>query len=311
MFQVLSAEARVHPILCPAILSFCLLFVCQAQEQPQSPASAPSAPQAAAQPRPAPPKPASSAIRTDSSDGQFSIALYYWPSVTHPQVRTGHSAVEGTNSDLDYAHKNQGTPGAVLSFPGGGQNTVRLSYFQFRGSGDTTAGNDLVIFGNIYDKGDLISTKYRIQNAKVSYDFLSWPFPAGDHKLRIKTLWEAQATWVRTNLNAPLKPTTDSDGNLIDNTAQGTNWFLAPSIGMGLEYIASKHFRFEIQGSGFEIPHRWYVWGADALGAYRAGKFEIFFGGKGFGFRTSPKRDQFVRAKMAGGFIGIRWYPSF
>ena len=79
---------------------------------------------------------------------------------------------------------------------------------------------------------------------------------------------------------------------------------------MGIELMATKHFRFELKGSGFGIPHRAALWDADGFFAYKTGQFEIDFGGKAFHFKTSPKRPEYLRATMPGAYVGIRWYPK-
>jgi len=111
-------------------------------------------------------------------------------------------------------------------------------------------------------------------------------------------------------VNAPFAPIQDSAGNFIQTSGTGTKWFIWPSLGMGVEIMASKHFRFEARGSGFAIPHRSTIWDADAFFAYKTGQFEIDFGGKAFHFKTSPKGEEYLRATMPGAYVGIRWYPK-
>lgn len=247
----------------------------------------------------------------DTSDGQASISLFDWLTPSHPYMQTGRSAATGVVANLTYpSQAAKQSPGLILSFPVGKNNTLRMSYFRTQGHGNTSPTETLNIFGGTFNPGDYLSVGYTLQNAKISLDYLSWPFPIKGN-LRVKTLWEVQYTTIKTTLDAPLAPTTDSSGNAVQTTGTGSNWFIYPSLGMGLEYFISKHFRWEASGSGFAFPHRSAIWDAETLLAYRSGQFEIIFGAKGFHFKTSPKRDEFVHDTLAGGFVGVRYYPKF
>ena len=294
----------------------CLLFLAQVtpspaqQPQPQQPTQ-PQPPQqesAPQQPAPQPPpKPSSEVARWETSDGAFSFALFYWLNPGHPIMRTGRKATEGANWNLNFPGHNQATPGAMLGIPLGRYHTLRFSYFRTRGSAGTTATADAFYFGESFTKGDALSTRYTLQNAKISLDYVSWPFPVGDSRLRIKTLWEVQYLSIRSAIDAPLA--VDSDGNPSPVSAVGTTYLIYPTLGMGLEAFLSKHFRWELKGSGFALPRRSTLWDAETFAAYRSGKFEIVFGGKGFHYKTSPKRESYLRGTLPGGFVGLRWYP--
>ena len=284
-----------------------------AQTTPAAPAQT-QTPQSAPQPAPAPKTPAKSESGYDTSDGQFSFRALYWYNPTKPVMATGHTAVLNTVANLNFGDKSKATPYVELSFPAGKLNSIRISAFRTQGSGNSTAPqippyDTYLIWGSTFSPGDPLVTNYTIENVKLSLDYLSWPFPLKNARFRVKTLWEVQYTNVKSSINAPFSPTQDASGNAIQTAGSGSNWFIWPSLGMGIEYMASKHFRFEAKGSGFALPHLPTLWDTEAFFAYRSGSFEVDFGGKAFHFKTSPRRDEYMRATMPGAYIGIRWYP--
>jgi len=269
----------------------------------QTPAAQPQTPAAT-------PAPAADADDRDHGDGQFSVGLLYWFSPdSRPKLRTGEQHTQEDPAYLDFPGKAKPAPGVMLSLPAKGLNSLRISYFQTRGQGNTVADRNLALFAVGYVPGDYLSAAYKIQSAKVSFEYHSWPFPVKDSKFRVKTLWEFQYVNVKAEVDAPLKPYEDEEGNAITTFGEGTRWFLLPSVGLGAQYLASKHFRIEAKGSGFALPRRAAVWDAEAMGAYRFGQWEIQFGYRGFHFKTSPKQEDFIRGTLSGGFVGLRWYP--
>ncbi len=275
----------------------------------QQPAAAPQ--QIQQQPQ-QPPAPAADdeTERPLSSDGAPSVALFYWYTPSRPAMRTGKAAIDNASANLTFPRKDIYAPGVMLSLPAGGLHTLRASYFRTRGQGNTNAGENLAIFGVGYAPGDYLSVGYTLENAKLSLDFLSWPFPVhASQRFRIKTLWELQYTSISTRLDAPLKPTKDENGDPIFNDGRGKNWFIYPTLGMGVQHLVTKHFRWEAQGSGFGLPGRAAIWDADAHLAYRQGKVEVMVGAKAFHFKTSPKQELYLRNTMSGAYVGLRWYP--
>ncbi|HVN03652.1 MAG TPA: hypothetical protein VMT86_04490 [Bryobacteraceae bacterium] len=246
-----------------------------------------------------------------AGDG-FSITLQYWLGFGHPDMSAGHQNTSGISNALDYEGKPNPIPGAVLSIPVGKHNAVRVSYFHVQGNGNSTAPTALEIFGTNYNQGDYLAVHYTLQNAKVSLDYLSWPFPVKDSKFHIKTLWEVQYTTVATGTDAPLRHgQTDASGNPINVSASGTDSFFYPSFGLGADYLISQRLRFEARASGFAFPHRSTIWDTEATLNYRFGRFEIQGGAKAFHFKTSPERTEYVHATLPGVFVGLRWYPEY
>ncbi len=226
---------------------------------------------------------------------------------------TGHENTNGEPSDLSTLRRLRSA--RLRSSPVfrlGKHNTVRVSYFRTQGEGNTIATQPLIIYGTSFLNGDYLSTSYTLQNAKLSLDYLSLPFPLKGSKLRLKTLWEVQATWIRNTIDAPLRyGETDASGNLITTTGVGTNWFIYPTFGLGIDYLASKNFRFEAssRASGFILPHLSTIWDTEATLNYRFGALEILAGEKDFHFKTAPKHVEFIQETLTGLFVGLRWYP--
>lgn len=253
--------------------------------------------------KPAPAKAAQTNGRT-TNDGGFSLGLFYWDTAAHPVLRGS----AGPGAALDLPGKSGRSPGFVLSFPAGRHNTnntLRVSYFQTKGSGDTVAPQDVVLFDQNLTNGDYLQTQYKIQNVKVSFDYLTYPNPPGSTGFRLKTLWEVQYTNIKTIINAPL--VVDSTGAAAPVTAQGSRTIIFPTFGLGFEQIVSRNFRIEGKASGFGIPHHAAIWDADAAAVIRVKGVELALGYKGFYFKTSPQNAQYVIGTLSGAFVGLRW----
>jgi hypothetical protein len=281
-----------------------------AVQQTTQPITQPSSQQPALAPTPPPPPP-SPVDKYFTGDG-FSFTLLYWMSTGHPEMGTGHANTNGEPSDLSTLGNSKRTPSFVASFPVGKNNSVRVSYFRTQGDGNSVPTQPLIIYGTSFLDGDYLATSYTLQDAKVSLDYLSLPFPVKGSKLRLKTLWEVQAIWIRNIVNAPLRAgETDASGNPITTTGIGTDWFIYPSFGLGIDYLASKNFRFEARASGFILPHLSTLWDTEFTANYRFGKFEIQAGEKDFHFKTAPRHVEFVQETLTGLFVGLRWYPRY
>lgn len=247
-------------------------------------------------------------------EGKISIGVFGWLGRGQPIIDAG--PVSGTDIFGNSVHIPAATPsrltfqgqpkvfeGADLTIPAIKRNAVRISYFRTTASGNLTVPTDLLLWGGNYTKGDYLSTNYRLQNVKISYEFLSWPFPIGSRKIRVKTLWQFQYTHMTTGFDAPLKSTDNGP-----NTASGNKTLYAPTLGLGVDYYVTPKFRLEANASGFAIPHRFTIWDTDASMAYRVGRLELRVGGKAFHFRTSPKQDYYLRGTFAGALVGLRFF---
>ena len=276
-------------------------FAQEAAQAGQTAKDAASAPSAGAKSTP-------KSAPADPQDEGLWVGLSYWYAPTHPHMRNGHAAiVKASPATLDYPGTNQPAPGVTIGIPAGRYNTLRVSYFQTRSSwASTTSAPAVLLFGSDYKAGDALSVKYKLQNIKVSWDYLTWPFPYEGSTLRIKTLYQFQYTTMHTYVNGP--QTTDTAGNVYQTTSDGSHKLALPALGVGIEKIFSKSVRWEAQASGFTIPHHAATYDIDTYVAVKRGKLEIDLGGRMFYLKTSPKKNDWVRANMPGAYVGVRWY---
>lgn len=294
----LSSTFRNSLLAC-ALLS--ALSPLSAQQQPAAePAPAPQAApaQTASQTPPPPAAPAAKPERDAFSIGMFGM---YGPGQLY--LDKGTENTSDRRGDLKW-HDDKRRPmvGGVLTIPVL-EHHLRFSYFEARNSGNTTAPVDLNIFAGDYDKDAYLATRYKLQNAKISFDYLSWPYPFAGRKFRIHTLWEVQFTNVKGSVDAPLKPVAEGESNATESN----KFFIYPSIGLGAEYKASKNFRLEAKGSGFWVPRKPNIWDVTAAAVMRVGKVEFSVGGKGFHFQFPRKTENFFRGTLAGAFVGVAY----
>lgn len=291
-----------------------LLLVCLsvaaaglAQEAPAHPApppaEAPPPPVIVSTPRP-PQEPAV------LEDGGLSIEPFYWFSNQQPSLRGGKIAADlAAFESLDYPGNSNRPIGGEIGIPTGHSNTLRLSYFRVQGNSNTTAAQDVSLFGEAFNAGDYLTSNYLVQNAKISWDYLSYTWRKPSTHIHLKTLYELQFVNVGTNVAAPFKDiTTDASGNIDYNTAAGTKTLFYPTIGMALGSSFGHRFRWEIKGSGFGLPHRGNIWDAQGTIAVRVGPVEVLGGEKAFHFKTSPNAEQYFMQTLQGAYVGIRYY---
>jgi hypothetical protein len=199
-------------------------------------------------------------------------------------------------------------PGVRMSIPAGRGSNVQLEYFQLRSHGFTTTPADSVYWSVAYAKGDALETMYKLRMGRLSWNYLSMPFPAESGKFRLKTLWEVTAAELKTKTYAYKKSMTDSDGNYVEVTGEGSKTVVLPTLGLALESRISPRLRWEIRGSGMMYPRRSQIWNAEAYVGYRRNNLEFVAGAKGFGFKSSPRGEQYLRQRVLGGFVGVNLY---
>jgi len=287
-------------------------------QQEKQPAGPPPPITIRPQQQPPPPLPKVPDVRQPGETG-ISIGVMGWFPVQAPTIDKGRQAdwIEPTRTRL--AGKPKYSPEGDIGVAVGLHNALRFSYFQDRASGNlTTGGNDLRIWDVVYPGRSLLATDYKLQAAKISFDYLTWPYPVESRKFRLKTLWQVQYLNIKTSLNAPLLPVTDSSGNPIvdssgnplDYHSQGSKTVVLPTLGIGLAEYVNRHVRLEVNGSGFAIPHHSTIWDGDASANFRYGHWELRVGAKAFHFKTSTQSDFFLKNTMASGFVGVRWYSQ-
>ena len=295
----------------------------QQQTSPPPTAPPPAAPQQepAAQPQsiivrkpPAPP-PAAPDVRMPGEMGWFVGASGWFPT-EQPTFDKGKASTFTNPSKIQFQGKPKIAEGVEVGLAVGPHNILRVAAFESRAAGDTTVPHDVTILTQTYVAGTYVATDYKVQNIKISFEYLTWPYPVESRRIRLKTLWQLQYVSFRSGFDAPFLPTTDSNGTLLLDangnpltfSAQQSKWFILPAIGVGVAGYASKHFRIEANVSGFTIPHHDTILDADASANLRIGQIELRVGGKAFHFKTSTAQDFYSHNIMASAFAGIRWY---
>src|SRR5581483_5421812 len=129
-------------------------------------------------PSPPPPQVTPQPAETYLTGDGASITLQYWMVRAYPSIVSGSLNTSAAAPNLnDIGKSKPSAPGFVVSVPAGKNNTIRVSYFQLQGTGNLVAPQATTIFGSVFNQGDYLATNYKIQNAKMSLDYLSWPFP--------------------------------------------------------------------------------------------------------------------------------------
>ncbi|MGA2135320.1 MAG: hypothetical protein ABSH50_23780 [Bryobacteraceae bacterium] len=294
-----------------------------AQQQPSTPPQPATAQPPAAQPTdsqstpaqtppPAPPPVAIVSGDTFYAGDGISITLRYSYLSGRPVMGTGQGDANAYPSSLNFGGYPRPSGEGIVSIPIGKHNALRFSFFRILGTGNAVAPVDTTIYNTTWAGGTYLATHYNLENAKLSLDFLSWPFPVKDSKFHIKTLWEVQYTTILSSVDAPLEHgLTDAAGDPVVTSGYGKDWFIYPSLGLGIDYLISKKLRFEARGSGFAIPHHSTLYDTEVSLNYRWGALELQAGAKDFHFKTSPLHVEYVAGSYPGIFLGVRWYPEY
>ncbi len=299
------------------IVCSCLLFLIQptrgvAQDAAQPQQTQPTPPPAAPPPPPPPPVP----VRVEDHDtggDAYSIEPIFWQVKAPPDLKLGFAATQITTDpttgvvtagqtapgNLNYPGGSKYGLAGVITVPTGRENSVQVSYFRIQGSGSTTANANLILFTNSFPKGDFLTTSYKIENYKISLNYLSFPYPSNGARFRVKTLWEFQYLNLNSLIAAP------NDINAVNTT--GSKHIVLPTLGIGLEYHPAKNVRLEVKGSGFGILHHMDIWDTEASAVFRFGKVEAFLGGKAYHFKTTPQGNQYFSDTLYGPMVGLRY----
>jgi hypothetical protein len=319
-------------LTCAGILCFAAWTAgAQGQQNPQEehplPPGSSSLPKVQAPP---PPPPKVPDVRQPGETGWW-VEFGGWFPTQQPVQNAGHAFSPNPVTELSTTVSGtivpyiqlQGKPklaeSAEVGIALGLHNALRFSYWESRASGDIPSiANNFQAWGQTYAAGTWISTNYRIQNAKISFDYLTWPYPVESRRFRLKTLWQVQYTGIRTGFDAPQlplvdntgAPIVDANGNPISYAAIGSRWFIYPEFGLEAQYFSGRHLRLEANASGFAFPHKDTVWDADASANLRFGKIEFRLGAKAFHFKTSPQAEYYMRGTPAGAFVGVRWHSE-
>ena len=247
----------------------------------------------------------------------ISLGMSLWFANSKPGLEKG-SFPYVYPGNIDLQGKPKVDQGFDVGVALGLHNTLRLSVFQTRASGNIAAPTELGLITQVYLKGDYLTTDYHLQSVKLSFDYLTWPYPVKTSRFRLKSLWQVQYMRVRVGFDAPYlpitdslgNPLTDSGGNLLSYATQKTYQFYLPEVGLGVQEWVKPGFRLEASGSGFSIPHHQNSWNFEASANFRASHYELRAGVRGYHFRTSAQQDFWVRGTMIGPFFGLRWYSD-
>jgi hypothetical protein len=235
--------------------------------------------------------------RDTGGDG-FSIMAEYWLTHAQPVMRGGGGDTTFLPGNLFFTGNKKYAYAGVITIPTGKENSIEFTYWRKQGYGTSYIGTTDNFFGNNFAAGDSVLTRYTLEGMKLSWNYLTWPYPSNSAKFRVKTLWEVQYVNIGTTFDAPADP------DAVPTS--GTKDIILPTFGVGLEYHPAKHLRLELKASGFGIIHHSDIWDTQAAVVLRYGKFEIFLSEKAYHFKTSPKGDQYFTETMIGPLGGVR-----
>jgi hypothetical protein len=264
------------------------------QQQPTNPTAPPPPPQL-------PPR------DQDYPDKQgLTIGAFYWLAIRgqQPDLKTGDNSA-GQFEDILNIGKPGHSAGLYISYPITRTGTLKLEGFQMKGAGSQILPADSQPFSVQYNKGDIISSNYRVRGVKFWLDDLFWPHQYPVARFRLKAMYGLQYLQTRVNLDAPYKPTTST---FTTWTTSGTKQSFLPALGMAAEYAVAPHVLFRASASGFYIPGHSYYYDGDAGISVRRNHVEVLFGFKALGYRSSPNDENFVKNLIAGGYAGLRWH---
>lgn len=309
-----------RPRLLPIGLLACLSAWGQAQEQ-QPPENRPPAPGSSSRPtiqQPPPPPPRLPDVRQPGETGWW-IGINGGLPTQKPIFDKGKGAAFTDESRVTMQGKPKYEAGAELGLAVGLHNTLRFSYTDVKASGNIgSIPTQLRLWDQTYEAGTYLATNYRLQHGKMSFDYLTWPFPVESRRFRLKTLWQVQWTQIRTIFDAPQKPiidengfpVLDASGNPISYVGIGSRWFVSPQFGLGAAYYSGRHFRWEANAAGWTWPRRNTVWDADTSANLRYGHLEFRVGAKFFHFKTNTQSEFYGIGTQGSAFVGVRWYSQ-
>jgi hypothetical protein len=247
---------------------------------------------------PAPRTAPAQSTERDTGGDAWSIEPMYWLAHQAPTIRQGHKNQASIPGDLGFPGANSYALGVAITVPTGHENSLEFSGFQAKGHGSNLLGVSQAFFGNLYAKGDTLLTSYNMRTFKVSWNYLTFPFPSAGAKFRFKTLYELRYTSFNTYYAAP------ADINAAPVAGYKSN--IRPSLGVGIEYHPAPHVRFEMKASGFALPHSGEIYDGEASLVAHTRHVELLAGARIFHIRTSPKDDAYFTQTLWGPYGGVR-----
>jgi len=270
---------------------------------PQTPPPDPSkTPTQVPNPAAAPPPPLPPDEYKNLSD--VSLELYYWKPSSAPQMRPGQGNIDGDSSTLYSGINLQGSTkaaeGVVVTIPAGRANQLEFEYFQTQQQGNEIANLNLTLFGQAFAQGDVIASESKIQHARVTWKYLTYPDPAGTHKFRLRTLWGFEWTQMTARFDSP------NDVNAAP--VQDSRSIIFPSLGLGGEYHFTKRIYIDGKAEGFAWPHKAVQTdGEIRLIARLYKQLDLVASYREFHFKTNPLKDYYLRDTLKGPYAGLRW----
>jgi hypothetical protein len=247
----------------------------------------------------------------------FWIGIDTWSPKEHPVFNAGRNSGNVYPSYVTMLGDPKYGKGAEFGIAVGLHNSLTFNYLETRSAGDFTT--PVIIqepAGQTYAAGTLVSTDHNITNFKLSFNYLTWPYPVESRKFRLKTLYQVQYVSARAGFDAPLLPLVDANGNIILDASGNpisyatseTKWFVLPTFGVSATEYITRNIRFEFSADGFGIPHHSLLYEGETTLNFRLSHFELRGGGKFFHFKTSTDQDFYMKGSLASVFVGIRWY---
>jgi hypothetical protein len=247
-------------------------------------------------PVPRPPPPVTT--ERDTGGDNISIEPFYWLARSAPTVAQGHANTDFDPGALGFPGHSKAAEGIFVTVPTGHENSFEFRFFQARGQGNSVLGTTEQFFATQYAVGDVLATNYRIANYKLSWNYLTFPFPSAGAKFRFKTLYEFQYASVRGSFDAP------ADVNAVPT--EGIKSIIRPTLGAGIEYHLARRVRFEAKLSGMGFPHHGDIYDGEASLAAGGPHFELLAGARIFHLKTSPTSDQYYKETLWGPYVGLR-----
>jgi len=236
----------------------------------------------------------------------LSIEPIYWISRGHIGLHTGEDNTTGIPGDLgNFPGTLYNAYGVNVTVPVGKNASVQFNYYRTKVNGGTVASQDLNFFGTGVGSGDPLATQANFTNYKLSYDYVTYFWNHRNGDVRLKTLYEIQYVSIDNTID-DFQPQTDGTFNV--NPVAGTKTITLPTFGVALDGTVSKHFRWEVRGSGFALPHRSEIGEAEGNIAVRVNRVELILGARMYHFRTTPRADHFDSGTPYGPYVGLRLY---
>jgi hypothetical protein len=235
----------------------------------------------------------------DTGGDVVSVEPFIWLVNGRTSIRPGKGVTVSNGGSLSSLGKAKYAEGIVVTFPTTKENSLEFTYFLVKSQTNTLLPVTENFFGNDFASGDALASKTVERGAKISWNYLTFPYPSNGAKFRVKALFEMQYAQISTNFDAP------ADVNAI--TTFGSKQIILPSLGLGVEYHPARHVRLEAKASGFALLHRADIWNAEASAVFRIGRLEALLGARAFHDKTSPKQDEYYAQTLYGPYVGLRF----